>query len=485
MGGEHEERFCFRRDEIVNRKIDVTKKGSAAVFVALLAGFVSFLLLLAIGGADSPLLLIFLLLTIVIPVSVLVGGAIREGALDVLSPFALVPLTLGIIYGGSPEYLREQRLFDQAIQVELALVSGSIAYYVGVIILYLVIPRTKQLPIGAQSFPDRVISGRRIVFVFLFGALAMVLYWRAAGGIPILQGDLENSRLEALAGSGVPFYLSMLMMVAFWVGLSPKSTLSIYSKFALFILGGGLLMTSGWRNTVFAFAVVGLLAIHYVKPIRTGYIALAGFIAVLGASALGLYRVYSSELTHYTTYQKLSDGDFLGAFSAYLESYRDVFGSNLAIVFQVVPDALAFQNGKTLWWNFVSLLPGVEQEPFDFVLKRAAGQGFAGGGLPPTLVGEWYINFSWTGVWLGMFAVGVFVALWHHFLRRTSNYTVVLLAIVSIYYVFVSVRGGVGNVLLTLAWLMISIIVVVWFSTPKAINRDDENTREVLPMSSR
>lgn len=387
----------------------------------------------------------------------------RGRQIDFLSPFVLVPFTMGFVYSGAPALLLREGNSQFAQEVSLALLIGMLGYLAGAAFVSVLTTALNNMP-EPFCFDTRRRNPRVYSVIFALGAAAMAAYWVKAGGVPILKADLENSRIEALTGSGVPFYLSMLMMPATWLALAKDSGASRRTQILMLSAGSLLLFSTGWRNTVFAFIVVAILIWYYTRGIRAAHVVAAGVIAVLGVIGVGLYRVYSSGITSYRTYQLLVSGDVLGAITAYLQTYADAFGRNLAAVFQVVPTTLPYQYGETLIWNFLALTPGHVREPFDFVLKNAAGQGFEGGGLPPTLIGEWFINFGWIGIVAGMAATGATVAVAHSRMITTTRYSHFVVAIIVGYYAFVAVRGGIGNVLLTATWLSLATLLTSWLA---------------------
>jgi oligosaccharide repeat unit polymerase len=419
---------------------------------------------------ENALFTFFVLLAVVVPVVALLYGAVVHKFLDVLAPWALIPLTFGLIYSTGPTLLLQEGSSALSRTVATALALGIISYYIGAILVRLAISRGASVP---PSFTENTTGGssflrtRILAAAFVVGVVAMLAYWARAGGVPMLKGDLENSRVEALSGSGVPFYLSMLLMVATWLAWSPEARLALKSRILLTGVAAGLLLSTGWRNTVFALLAVTILSLHYTRAFKTALIAWGGILIVLGAVFLGLNRVVSSDLSSYQAYRLLMSGDVIGAGFTYLANYADAFSRNLSTVFTVVPSSLPFQGGSTIWWNFESLISGSGRKPFDFILKEASGQGFAGGGLPATLIGEWFINFGWAGIVCGMALVGAIASIAHHHLRSSSNYLVRLIAVLVLYYVFVAVRGGIGNVMLTIVWLILCAVVLNYLASSR------------------
>ncbi|MBZ5513975.1 MAG: oligosaccharide repeat unit polymerase [Acidobacteriia bacterium] len=98
----------------------------------------------------------------------------------------------------------------------------------------------------------------------------------------------------------------------------------------------------------------------------------------------------------------------------------------LAIVMQNVPDVLPWQRGKTFLVLLYKPIPRsvMPDKPLGasgilnstlFPLSYEAGYAFSS-----TIIGEWYLNFSWAGIILGMALIGVAASMvWH--LRAKSR----------------------------------------------------------------
>ncbi|QTI70545.1 O-antigen polysaccharide polymerase Wzy [Gordonia polyisoprenivorans] len=459
-------------DYVARRWLPVT----AIILVAIIV--CAYIFIAASVDAADTFYLVFIAGSFGPPVIAIVATerGIRE--LDPLSPFVLVPLTMGIVFGSAPSLLAFMGYSETASEVGRGLAWGMLAYLLGAVAASLAIPTPRPPDVGSRRIRGELDPGI-LYAVYGTGAFAMIWYWYRAGGIPILEPDVENARLAALTGGGLPFYLSMLMMVSVWLLCSPACTRTSTGVRCTLVLMTVLLLTStGWRNTVFAFIVVLLMIRQYTRPIRTISILVAGILAILGAVAIGLYRVYSSGLANYETFQLLSTGNYGGAISKYLTTYFNAFGLNIGAVYSLFPDIIPFKGGETIVWNYLALLPGESRQPFDFVLKDAAGQGFAGGGLPPTLIGELYLNFGTSGVAIGMVIIGAFATLIHALLKITGRVDVLIISILLIYYLFVAVRGGIGNVSMTVVWLAVAVWAVSRLASGSR-NRTERSTGKV------
>jgi hypothetical protein len=86
---------------------------------------------------------------------------------------------------------------------------------------------------------------------------------------------------------------------------------------------------------------------------------------------------------------------------------------NFPIVFTIIdkmPTEQGFLYGKTLFnWAIVLIPKSILNGDYliSLWIKEKWYLGIEGGGLPPTAVGEWYANFGFSGVVVGMFVVGL------------------------------------------------------------------------------
>ena len=79
------------------------------------------------------------------------------------------------------------------------------------------------------------------------------------------------------------------------------------------------------------------------------------------------------------------------------------------------------------------------------------------GGVTPSIVGEWYLNFGYTGIIIGMFLMGLMS---NYIYQKLKNSTDIYFTVkwILIFTAFLkSVTGGISNVLLSLTLNLILI----------------------------
>ena len=111
------------------------------------------------------------------------------------------------------------------------------------------------------------------------------------------------------------------------------------------------------------------------------------------------------------------------------------------------------------------LLPGPDKD-FTLWLKDVLKLHFDGGGVTPTILGEFYINFGYFGIILGFIIIGIIVnVLEKNYLHKKNIYYPVFL----IWCLLSSVRGGFTNT--EINFILYSIVYFILIFIFKQINQ--------------
>ncbi|RCX29145.1 oligosaccharide repeat unit polymerase [Bacillus sp. AG236] len=436
------------------------------VFVLALSISIGFATAFIANEVDGKFILYALFLLIIFAVIFLgfLFSYRTKGYLDILSPYVYFPLMYLVVYGVGPHKaitLNEEKGY----QVLLIIFGGFLMYLMGALFVSSILIKREQNSKNIKKLQKEetlVQVKRRYTKIkklsFYIGVVAMVAFWAKAKGIPALMPDLENSRVVALEGNGIPYYFSMSIMVSVWIYF--MQDVKIKKQAIYLIIGVALLMSTGWRNTSVALICVAIILYHYRKPIPFKKLVITGVTLVFVITVSGLFRIYSSDLQGYELMTMMESGNYIGAFFSYLYSYPVVFTDNLILVIDGFSISKQFLHGASLVWNFFLLIPGYDVQAFDFVLKDYLGRGFAGGGLPPTLLGDLYLNFGYIGILIGMIIVGALNSFLHHKFMNNRNNLVGLASIIALYYLSVSIRGGLENITLITTWLLILVLAL-------------------------
>jgi len=306
--------------------------------------------------------------------------------------------------------------------------------------------------------PWNAVTSRRNL-VFVLGILAVAWSFSSAG-IPLL-GSVDTARFSYQSPLGGLWGYVLRMMLA--AGMASAVILS--SRIAP--------VSKRWGSALVALASTAILVANgsrvFVVPILVSLLVGAGFLrrrlrpaaalitAALLISALSLFSAYRSS-TEYGGEAALAlqlsalgvppSFSFLG--SAFL-SFQ-VAPHMLARAVQLVPTMIPFQQGRVLLGEALTLLPGSQMLPDQWIALNIAGTIPAqltggvvypgqGGGVPPGILGGFYIDFGLSGVLIGMALVGAILAF--AYTRAKANPTLLSVVIYAsvLTYFLISIYG--------------------------------------------
>ena len=210
-------------------------------------------------------------------------------------------------------------------------------------------------------------------------------------GLNPFSSTFNNDRIASQSGMGAFLYLNGALVVIiplmFEHVLNKKLDKKVFifallCALAVFILRGsrGLCMTP-------LFLMLMLLDVR--KPIRAIRVIQFAAICLIAVSIMGALRSGGG-----ATYLN----SFINTTCDHIENLNRVYG-----VFKFSDN---LQYGATFFFNYNLVLPG-EGQDYTLWLKDLVGATFSGGGMTPSIIGDFYINFGYPGVYLGMFALGV------------------------------------------------------------------------------
>lgn len=250
-------------------------------------------------------------------------------------------------------------------------------------------------------------------FVFLLSMIASAFYL-LKNRMYILGGNISVGRVDAMSGNGLILYASQLCIVAvpmmydlYFQGKQDcRHTISRYEVVICAVISAMMLIVSGFRAPVMTLVVC--LAVLYIQKnnIKSSSIIKIGVTMIFAVELLGIAR------------NSMSGVKGAGFFTS-LGTSIVVNCINLRYVFNTFPAKTPFQHGYTYLLNLIMLLPGPDPD-FTLWLKDQIGITFAGGGVTPTIIGEFYINFNMIGIYVGMFLLGILGVYVYRYFRKYS-----------------------------------------------------------------
>lgn len=240
----------------------------------------------------------------------------------------------------------------------------------------------------------------------LLVAILSALYFFATQGVPALAGNVEQSRVDA-AVEGTGYF----RLVAYMAGPATVMLFVTRSTWRFPALIATVLIISGMANrSPFLYLLIPLIFVLTTRSrltLSSGKILAAG--SAVGALIVGFgtFRVFSQdEFAKYAEYRDaIASNDIVSVALTSFLNYAQVVPANQVLTSKLVDAGLiAHQWGASYATLFISALPG-EQLSLDRQIREASGGLFVGGGTPPTLAGEGYVNFGL----IGTFGAGFFV----------------------------------------------------------------------------
>lgn len=286
------------------------------------------------------------------------------------------------------------------------------------------------------------IKRKNMLRICFFISLLASLYYISSNRVYLLGGDINANRIAAQSGNGMILYISQLpiMIVPMFYDLYHRGRLErkkCVNKCELvmyIVISSVTLLFSGFRAPLMTMYIC--LAVLFIQKnrIKSIKVIIMGIFFVILVEILGYVRKNMSEST-------ATASSFLASFSTsfVVNSY------NLNYIFSAFPSRVPFQRGYTYLINFLMLLPGPDQD-FTLWLKDQLNLLFSGGGVTPTIIGEFYINFGKISIYVGMFLLGIAgISIYEYFKKHSETF-------LGVFYVWQFAHcasGGIANVVIT------------------------------------
>jgi hypothetical protein len=201
----------------------------------------------------------------------------------------------------------------------------------------------------------------------------------------------------------------------------------------------------------YGLLLVSLLYVSAPSSSRRDFSFIAGVIGGLaGGVAVYVIRLISSlSFPHGTAPARASPWDLIKTGAQGLAFL--LIGKGNVPNLPAVMNLLAFWDrseplrlGETFFYWLRPFVPGSEDGSLGAELGNRWGMGVAG--VPPTIIGELYINFHYAGVILGMLFIGAAIGWFYSRVRRANSYWVYFIYFSILYrFIFVLPKGEFYN----------------------------------------
>lgn len=286
------------------------------------------------------------------------------------------------------------------------------------------------------------------VILFCVSSLAYLLYFFKNWNY-IYIDDFENGRVNAMTGNGLFLWIGSLIWLAIYMlyeqfllnGYYKKTVILMFTTAAIFSV------LLGFRSALVNPILILIFMKNKNEKIPIRIILSLTLILFVFVGAYGSVRAGNSS--------------FLSSLIGELK----VSSVNLKNILSDFPEKLDYQLGKTFVFDFLTLFND-DIEGTTSWLKSVLKLSFSGGGVTPTIMGEFYINFGNFGVMMGMFLLGIFF----NFIEKSyqNPHNSIFLCCLILGYIRPILRGGIGNSLISILVYIIGYYCCQYFA--KKIN---------------
>lgn len=308
-----------------------------------------------------------------------------------------------------------------------------------------------------KKIPDILysINIKYVSIAFLgIGLIASLIFFMRAGEIPILSSNKENARVAALSVGGNGYFLYLMTIGMYGICLYAIHVYYNRKKLLyliIFLLGIGILMTgTGSRRYVLWMCLYVFIVRHYLyKNISIKIMSIYSTVGLLFVNIFEMYRNPESMTT-----VDLST-TFFYRFIIYI--------SNLEKVITAFIKADTFEYGSTFVMDIITALPG-KQIDYQSWLKEVTNLEFEGFGIPPTLMGDLYINFGYPGIIIGCFLFGYIIrSMYNNYILSNKKISDIFIYIAILEIASKIITSGISAQSVSVVWFCIVIILIKTF----------------------
>lgn len=283
-------------------------------------------------------------------------------------------------------------------------------------------------------------SARLYFVIALYSAIgfgAFLYRMSVRGGVADAVESLYLYSQRVTSGYVTMLILLFPLATVLWSysGVAKRFRLAFWGHFAA---GSLMLVTTGVRNSLVMFWLLLLVGFWYRAPKRPRLALLAGTGALALLVMFGIAGYRTATRTAAFTQQALAPllaeefrparmvGYFLGS-----RDFTDI--SAFVEILQAMPRDMGFRYGATFVNAVLLPVPREVWADKPYPLSTELGLLFTGEltGRTPSIVAELYVNFSWPGIIIGMFLLGILCRGWYAFLLHnlTNRWALLLYAL--------------------------------------------------------
>ena len=252
----------------------------------------------------------------------------------------------------------------------------------------------------------------------------------------IFGGDLENGRITSMSGNGLLLVVIKLSILSGGILFEQymQKNLKRISIIIISLIVVIVNLLTGFRSGIILYCITILLLYNKRKKINIKAMLILASLVFILFSGIGVLR------------SGILSGNKSNSIVKSALSTLQGGSINLKYIQEVFPNKVNYKYGYTYLINIIMLKPGPDLD-FTLWLKEVLGLKFAGGGVTPTIIGEFYINFGYIGTYIGMLILGAFIFLMQ---KKYNDENKIVLISYIVALMTNAFRGGIANIEITL-----------------------------------
>lgn len=328
------------------------------------------------------------------------------------------------------------------------------------------------------------------IFIIVFSFIAITNFYinvlKFAGGNPLTYLSNVSLRHMEFSGSGgtTAGYTLGYMAGYLWLYKLTKLQKKLSVLFVFYVFITIIMKASTGRVIGTLIYTLSYFMLYYFLHYQQESKKHKKYLFTVVLFVLSAVIFYFFRVTSSLNFNGKVNSDWLGVMFSFvnvdiLNYYLVDKGNipNVGVLMKIIDawgNDLNFFYGKSLFTWIYSVIPvGIRPENYQIsiIIKETWYLGVRGGALPPTGMGEMFVNFGFFGAVLGMYLFGAFAAFIYNLLKKFNNYWyLIIYTDISLGFILIYAKGEFDN--LSLWYIMPSLFTyLLLFISTKLLRR--------------
>ena len=221
-----------------------------------------------------------------------------------------------------------------------------------------------------------------------------------------------------------------------------KKKVSLFKFLIISFILVFLQFLTGSRSNLALYGLIPLLIGYYKKIINNKALLIIFCFGIIIFISTRIFTILnSSYLNYYTINNMIVEENLRETFLNFLTTQINDIGYRTHKILNDVPQKFPRLYGKSLFFEFYSLLPGRQINPAIDLNHRLFHSSTDDIQIPPTLVAEFYLDFGIIGIIIGGVAIGSIYTLIHLKFKLNPSFINFFNYLIFSYFLFLSIYG--------------------------------------------